>query len=437
MAGSAAVGVKCKLYHPAVAFVILRRDLETGSDVSIMEAKVFEQLVTKGESKLVLLVMDGLGGLPHPETGKTELESARTPNLDRLAKHGSVGLHTPVAPGITPGSGPGHLGLFGYDPIANEVGRGVLSALGVGIELEPQDVAARVNFATLEGGVITDRRAGRIPTEEGARLCRKLEAIKLPGIEIIIRPEMQYRAVVVFRGEGLGAELTDTDPQKTGLAPLPVRARRDDPAARRTAELFNEFIRQANEILASEKPANTILLRGFDRLPKLATFEEKYGLKSAVIAVYPMYRGLARLVGMQVLDPGHSPAEEIARLEAAWGEYDFFFVHVKPTDSAGEDGAFERKVQVIEEVDALIPRIEALGPDVLVVTGDHSTPALLRAHSWHPVPLLLVSRYARRNAWVEKFGESDCARGALGHIRAVDILPLMLAHGLRLQKFGA
>lgn len=399
--------------------------------------EVLQELVTKADTKLVLLVMDGLGGLPHPETGKTELETARTPNLDRLAKISSIGLHTPVAPGITPGSGPGHLGLFGYDPVQNEVGRGVLSALGVGIELTPEDVACRVNFATMENGVITDRRAGRIPTEVGARLCKKLESIRIPGVEITIRPEMQYRAVIVFRGEGLGAKLADTDPQKTGLAPLPVRATADDPASQRTAGLFNEFIRQANEVLEEERPANTILLRGFDKLPHLPTFREKYGLGSAVIAVYPMYRGLARLVGMEVLDAGHSIEEEFEALKQNWAKYDFFFVHVKPTDSSGEDGAFDKKAQVIEEVDALIPRLEALQPDVLVVTGDHSTPALLKAHSWHPVPILLASRYARRNQWVEKFGESDCARGALGFIRSIDILPLMLAHGLRLQKFGA
>jgi len=398
---------------------------------------VLQELVTKADTKLVLLVMDGLGGLPHPETGKTELETARTPNLDRLAKISSIGLHTPVATGITPGSGPGHLGLFGYDPVQNEVGRGVLSALGVGIELKPADVACRVNFATLENGVITDRRAGRIPTEEGARLCKKLESIRIPGVEIIIRPEMQYRAVIVFRGEDLGADLSDTDPQKTGLAPLPVRATSDDPASQRTAGLFNEFVRQANQVLAEERPANTILLRGFDKLPQLPTFQEKYGLGSAVIAVYPMYRGLARLVGMEVLDAGHSIEEEFEVLKQNWDKYDFFFVHVKPTDSSGEDGAFEKKSQVIEEVDALIPRVEALKPDVLVVTGDHSTPALLKAHSWHPVPILLASRYARRNMWVEKFGESECARGALGFIKSTDILPLMLAHGLRLQKFGA
>jgi 2,3-bisphosphoglycerate-independent phosphoglycerate mutase len=321
--------------------------------------------------------------------------------------------------------------------VQNEVGRGVLSALGVGIELKPADVACRVNFATLENGVITDRRAGRIPTEEGARLCKKLESIRIPGVEIVIRPEMQYRAVIVFRGEDLGADLSDTDPQKTGLAPLPVRATSDDPASQRTAGLFNEFVRQANQVLAEERPANTILLRGFDKLPQLPTFQEKYGLGSAVIAVYPMYRGLARLVGMQVLDAGHSIEEEFEVLKQNWDKYDFFFVHVKPTDSSGEDGAFEKKSQVIEEVDALIPRVEALKPDVLVVTGDHSTPALLKAHSWHPVPILLASRYARRNMWVEKFGESECARGALGFIKSTDILPLMLAHGLRLQKFGA
>lgn len=398
---------------------------------------VVQELVTSSDSKLVLLVMDGLGGLPHPQTGKTELETARTPNLDELAKRSSVGLQTPVAPGITPGSGPGHLGLFGLDPVRNLVGRGVLSALGVGIDLNPSDVACRVNFATKQNGVIVDRRAGRIPTEEGARLCQILERITLPGVEIIVRPEMQYRAVVVFRGEGLGADLSDTDPQKTGVPPLPVQARGTDAASQRTAALFNEFVRQADQLLAHEHPANTILLRGFDRLPHLPTFAERYGLKSAVIAVYPMYRGLARLVGMQVLDAGHEIEDEFETLERHWSEFDFFFLHVKPTDSSGEDGAFDRKVQVIETVDRLVPRLLALHPDVLAVTGDHSTPAALKAHSWHPVPILLSGRYVRVNPWVEKFGESDCARGALGFIHASDIMPLMLANGLRLQKFGA
>src|SRR5690554_5733127 len=323
--------------------------------------------------KLVLLVLDGLGGLPHPETGKTELETARTPNLDELARRGSLGLHDPVGPGITPGSGPGHLALFGYDPVEQLVGRGVLSALGVGLELQPTDVAARINFASMKDGKIVDRRAGRIPTEEGVRLAERLAGIRIPGVEILVRAEMQHRAVVVFRGEGLSPHVTDSDPQETGVPALPVEPTRAEPEAARMAEVGNQFVAEVNRVLADEWPANTVLLRGFDRQPNLPTFQERYGVNPAVIAVYPMYRGLARLVGMTVLDGGHEIAEEFDRLEAAWNDFDFFFVHVKPTDSAGEDGDFDRKVQVIEEVDAQIPRLLKLEPAAILVTGDHST----------------------------------------------------------------
>jgi len=401
----------------------------------IMEELV-QQLATPG-GKMVLLVLDGLGGLPHPETGKTELETARTPNLDALARKGSLGLHDPVAPGITPGSGPGHLGLFGYDPVKHLVGRGVLSALGVGLELGPQDVAARINFASMKDGVIVDRRAGRIPSEEGARLVEKLSQIRLPGVEIELKAEMQHRAVVVFRGEGLSPHVTDSDPQETGVPARRVEPTSSEPEAARMAEVANQFIAEVNRVLADEWPANTVLLRGFDRMPNLPSFQERYGVNPAVIAVYPMYRGLARLVGMTVLDAGQEISDEFDRLEAAWNDFDFFFVHVKPTDSAGEDGDFDRKVQVIEEVDAQIPRLLKLEPAAILVTGDHSTPALFRAHSWHPVPFLIASQWSRWENDCEGFGERACSRGQLGRVRAVDLMPLLLAHAGRLKKFGA
>ncbi|BAS28536.1 2,3-bisphosphoglycerate-independent phosphoglycerate mutase [Limnochorda pilosa] len=385
--------------------------------------------------KLVLLVMDGLGGLPHPETGRTELETARTPNLDALARKGSLGLHDPVAPGITPGSGPGHLGLFGYDPVENLVGRGVLSALGVGMELEATDVAARINFASKKDGKIVDRRAGRIPTEECVRLTDKLSRIRIPRVEILVRPEMQHRAVVVFRGQGLSPHVTDSDPQQTGVPPLKVEAR--EPGAASMAELANRFVEEVDRALADEWPANTVLLRGFDRQPDLPSFPERYGVNPAVIAVYPMYRGLARLVGMKVLDGGHGIAEEFDRLEAAWSDFDFFFVHVKPTDSAGEDGDFDRKVRTIEEVDAQIPRLLKLDPAAVLVTGDHSTPATFKAHTWHPVPFLIHSRWSRWENDAEGFGERACSRGQLGRVRAKELMPLLLAHAGRLAKFGA
>lgn len=397
--------------------------------------RILQRLATPADSKLVLLVLDGLGGLPDEQSGLTELESAQTPNMDRLARENSIGLATPLLPGVTPGSAPAHLALFGYDAFEYEIGRGVLSAVGVGLDLGPADVACRINFATMQDGLITDRRAGRIPTEEGARLCEVLSTIEIPGVEIIVRPEMQYRAVIVWRGEGLSDAIADTDPQTTGAAPLPARALK--PEAEKTAEIISRFVAEANRLLADEPQANTILLRGFGRLPSIPTFQELYGLKAAVIAAYPMYRGLAKLVGMEELPAGQTFADQVASLKKAWHDYDYFFLHVKGSDAAGEDGDFARKVSVIEEVDAGLSELLALDPDVLVVTGDHSTPARLLAHSWHPVPVLLASRHARPNAWAERFGESDAARGTLGHIRSQDLMGLMLAHGQRLKKFGA
>lgn len=386
--------------------------------------------------KMVLLVMDGLGGLPHPETGLTELEAARTPVMDRLAKDASCGLSLPVAPGVTPGSGPGHLGLFGYDPQRYNVGRGVLSALGVGLSLEPEDVAARINFATRQGEVIVDRRAGRIPTEECRRLARMLnDRVRLPGVSVHVEAEMQHRAVAIFHGEGLSPYLTDSDPQKTGVPALPVQATR--PEAQRSADVVNAFIRQAHEVLASEHPANAVLLRGFDRQPELPRLPEVFGIRAAAIAYYPMYRGLARLVGMEPFIPGPEPADAVAKALELWDRFDLLFIHIKGTDSAGEDGDWARKSRVIEAVDAALPPLIERSPSALVITGDHSTPALLKMHSFHPVPVMLWGHSARKDRWIEKFGESQCARGGLGHIRAVDILPLMLAHAGRLNKFGA
>jgi 2,3-bisphosphoglycerate-independent phosphoglycerate mutase len=402
----------------------------------VTDQNFVSSLVIPGTTKIVLLVLDGLGGVPLEPGGMTELETARTPHLDALARDGICGLHDPVGPGITPGSGPAHLALFGYDPLEHQVGRGVLEALGIGFELQAGDVAARGNFCTVdEKGLITDRRAGRIPTEKGAQLVDLLRSIVLPGVQTFVEPVKEYRLVVIIRGEDLAGPLTETDPQRLGVAPLAVKALR--PEAERTAALFNQWIAQAREILADQHPANMVTLRGLDKNPGLPSMEQLYGLRSAAVAVYPMYRGAARLVGMTVLPTGETVQEELETLRAHWGEYDFFFVHVKKTDSAGEDGDFERKVSLIEEVDKLvIPAILRLLPDVLVVTGDHSTPAMLRSHSWHPVPVLLYSRHCRSDSSTS-FSERDCARGALGRFPATNIMPLALANALRLTKFGA
>ena len=389
------------------------------------------------KGKIVMLVMDGLGGLPLTTTGKTELETANTPNMDKLAAEAELGLHHSVPYGITPGSGQAHLGLFGYDPIKYEIGRGVLSALGIDFDLGPNDVAARGNFCTVDDdGVITDRRAGRIPTEEGQRLCQLLkEKVQLPGVELFLEPEKEYRFVFVLRGEGLDGHVSDTDPQAVGKKAHVAEAQK--PEAEKMAELVREFVRQGNEILKEEAPANSFVLRGLAGMPKWPKFNEVWGLNSVAIAMYPMYRGVAKVVGMTVLHPAESMSQEIDMLEEYWDKHDFFFVHIKKTDSYGEDGNFDAKVGIIEEVDALIPRIMALDPDVLIITGDHSTPARLKAHSWHPIPTMLWSKNARPDG-IDSFGERECVKGSLGsRFDANDLMPLALSHALRLEKFGA
>jgi len=402
-----------------------------------MDIDLLSTLVTASDTRMVLLVIDGLGGLPHPETGLTELETATTPNLDSLARDSICGLIHPVGPGITPGSGPGHLALFGYDPLGCEVGRGVLSALGVGIKLSPEDLAARVNFCTVEGGRVVDRRAGRISTEENERLCQKLGNISLDGVKVTVRTEKEHRAALVFHGSGLSDRITDTDPQRDGLPLEPCRAEEGAGAeAEITAELVNSYLEKAAEVLADEHPANMIITRGFSKLPDLPKITDLYRIRAGAIATYPMYRAVARLVGMKLVDTGGTFTEEIDALRNSWEEFDYFFVHYKYTDSRGEDGDFDAKVKCIEEVDVEIPRILELDPDVLVVTGDHSTPALLKMHSWHPSPLLLRSRWERKDP-VEVFGEGACARGGLGIFQARHLMGLMLANALRLNKYGA
>jgi 2,3-bisphosphoglycerate-independent phosphoglycerate mutase len=400
------------------------------------QTELMTSLSIKNDTKIVLLVMDGVGGVPMEPGGPTELEAAHTPNLDALAARSMCGLSDPVSPGITPGSGPGHLALFGYDPLQYEIGRGVLEALGIGFHLQPTDVAARGNFCTVDAnGLITDRRAGRIPTEEGARRVELLRSIRLPGVQTFVEPVKEYRFALVLRGEGLAGDIHDTDPQQTGVAPLSAVAY--DLAAERTAKLVNQWIAEAASILADYPPANMLTLRGFAVDPNLPKFPDVYKLRAAAVAVYPMYKGVSRLVGMEILPVnGDAPADEFATVRQHWDEYDFFFVHIKKTDSTGEDGNFEAKAHVIEMVDEALPALSDLEPDVLIVTGDHSTPALLRSHSWHPLPILISARAGRSDP-VTAFGETACLRGSLGHIRHVDIMPLAMAHALRLTKYGA
>ncbi|MCI0453716.1 MAG: 2,3-bisphosphoglycerate-independent phosphoglycerate mutase [Candidatus Dadabacteria bacterium] len=405
--------------------------------------EIIRELLEPNDTKIVLCVLDGLGGLPLD--GKTELEAASTPNLDELSRRGACGLHMPVARGITPGSGPSHLGLFGYDPFRYEIGRGVLEALGLGIELSPSEVAIRGNFATLKykgaKPIIADRRGGRIATEENKRIAGRIrEKIRsIDGVKVSITSGMEHRFALVFTfPEPLpsGADdITDTDPQKEGKAPLKPTPRRKE--AERVAHIAERFIEIATEIIKDEKAANYLLLRGFSVYPNLPQFSQAYGLKAATTAAYPMYRGVAKLLGMDVLEvQDASTRSGVETLKRHFKEYDFFYFHVKKTDSYGEDGNYWGKVKVIEEFDSFVPEILNLKPDVLVVTGDHSTPAVLKSHSWHPVPFLLHSPYTRGGGSLG-FSEKECLKGELGIFRATDAMPLILSHAKRLQKFGA
>jgi 2,3-bisphosphoglycerate-independent phosphoglycerate mutase len=404
-----------------------------------LSESILESLVLEHTSKIVLLVLDGLGDLPHPDRrGQTPLEAARTPHLDALAPRSALGRLLPVAPGITPGSGPGHLALFGYDPIATQVGRGVLEALGAGLELRHGDVAARANFCAVDAaGEVTDRRAGRIPTETCERLVARLkaEASRFEDVELVLKAGMGHRFVAVLRGPGLGGEVSDADPHREGHPVPPARAAEGTPSAK-TARIANAFLARAREVLRDEHPANGVLMRGFSERPRLPGYRERFRLRAAAIAAYPMYRGVAQLAGMEVVPTGESPADAFATAKSRWSEFDYFFIHVKGTDMAGEDGNFDAKVATIEKVDGALPALTSLGPDVLCVTGDHSTPVPVKGHSWHPVPVLIHSKWSGADG-AGHFHEATARAGSLGTMASRDLVAVLLANAGRLDKFGA
>jgi len=392
------------------------------------------KIVQKAETKLVLLVMDGVGDLP--VNGRTPLQAASTPNLDSIASQSELGQTIPVFPGVTPGSGPGHLGIFGYDPVKYQIGRGILEALGTDVEVGTKDVVARANFATVKDGIVVDRRAGRPATEVSSKIVKLLNSSirEIQGVRVSFYPGKEHRFVVKLTGDDLSDELTDADPQKEGR---PIEWSKPlTSSANKTAEIVNELMRRIRDTLKNEPKMNFALIRGFSKYPHLPQFPEIYKLKAAAIATYPMYRGIAKLVGMEVVKTGSEIQDELESLKKCWNDFDFFYVHIKKTDSYGEDGNFEAKVKVIEEVDRLIPELIKLNPDVLAVTGDHSTPVLMKSHSWHPVPLMIRSEFSRKGL-NSKFDEFECARGTLGTVQALDVMSLILAHGMRLEKFGA
>ncbi len=399
-----------------------------------MDLELIRRLSIPAETKVVLCVLDGLGGLPGPR-GRTELEEASTRHLDRLAEYGTVGQTQPAGIGVTVGSGPGHTALFGFDPFEFEIGRGALEATGIDFQLGPNDLAARGNLCTVDGdGNITDRRAGRVATEVTAEIAEQLSAIELPDAEVFVEAVREHRFVLVIRGEGLSPAITETDPQREAVPPLLVEA--SDPAAERTASLVNSFVEQARKLIEGRDQANHLLLRGWSVRPSLPQIPELWKLRAAACTVYPMYRGLAQLAGMEAIDGGDSIATQFEALKRHWDDYDFFFVHYKATDAAGEDGDFDRKVQAIRDFDDCLPQLLALEPDVLVIAGDHSTPAVMAAHSWHPVPLLISGMNVRPDL-AKAFTELECVTGGIGTIPATELLPIAFAHAGRLAKYGA
>ena len=400
----------------------------------MIDLDVIRDCYTSTSSKIVMLVVDGLGGLARPDTGMSELEQAEIPNLDALARVSACGLTTPVLPGVAPGSGPGHLALFGYDPLKYLIGRGALEALGIDVALQRGDVAARGNFCTVNPqGALIDRRAGRIATDLSAPLCQRLDRIEIEGVELDVYPVQDYRFVLRLRGDGLSEALSETDPQRLGVPPLPAEPL--EAKAQNTADIVNEFVAQARQLLAEEEAANMTLLRGFARLPSLPPMGEVYRLDPAAIAAYPMYRGLATVAGMKVIPTGGTFADELETLKQCFDQHDFFFIHYKAADAAGEDGDFDAKVKSLEALDRFILQIQELESDVLMVAGDHSTPAIMAGHSWHPVPFMIHSRWTGGEG-VSAFNEKTCAQGSIGRIPATQIMLLALAHAGKLTKFG-
>lgn len=396
--------------------------------------KIAKELTIETNSKIILLVLDGLGDLPSKE--KTPLEAAHTPHLDALAAKSVCGLTDPIFRGITPGSGPAHLALFGYNPTKYLLGRGILEALGIEVDVGKRDLVARGNFATLKEGLIVDRRAGRIPTSQNKSLCQKLNNSlkRRQGITITLFPGREHRFVVKFSREGLSDSLSDADPQKEGKPRAYTQALTTDAA--QTAKIVNDFLDEATKILSDSSPANTVLLRGFSKHPSLPTMNELYKLRPVAIAHYPMYKGLAKLVGMKILHPREGLRALVETVEKSYNDYNFFFVHVKKTDSSGEDGNFEAKKEIIEEVDSYLPHLLDLQPEVLAVTADHSTPCRLKSHSWHPNPFLIYSSASMPDR-VTVFSERECSQGYLGRFQSIYAMPLMLAHAGKLKKFGA
>ncbi|MHA2162844.1 MAG: 2,3-bisphosphoglycerate-independent phosphoglycerate mutase [Candidatus Thorarchaeota archaeon] len=406
----------------------------------------------------VLIVLDGLGDRPVPDLkGKTPLQAAKTPFLDKLAKEGQSGLVDIISPGVTPGSDTAHLALFGYDPVESYPGRGPLEALGAGLPSKPGDVAFRSNFGTVDVDMkVIDRRAGRAFTsDEGAILQDVLKGIEIDGVKVHFIATVEHRGAVVLEGKGLSGEITDTDPHETGVKPLESNPL--IPKAKKTSDVVNKLTVIAHErlkdidlnadrIKRGLPPANTLLLRGAGQHGHIPTLQERFGIKSAVIAGGALYIGTAKYVGMEhILVEGQTGTidtnfEGIAEqaINCVHNGYDYVFLHIKATDNASHDLDYDQKMLAIERTDGMIGRILEKVEDkvVISVTGDHSTPVTIGEHTCDPVPVLLWSKFLRADS-VSKFSEIDAAQGALHRIRGSDVMPTLLGYAGFIKKFGA
>ncbi|MHA2179286.1 MAG: 2,3-bisphosphoglycerate-independent phosphoglycerate mutase [Candidatus Thorarchaeota archaeon] len=406
----------------------------------------------------VFVVMDGVGDRPQKELGgKTPLEAAKTPTLDKMAAEGQSALMNVIGPGITPGSDTAHLALFGYDPLAEYPGRGPLEAFGAGLETKPGDVAFRSNFATVDSKmVVLDRRAGRtFSPEEQEELQAALNGLEINDVKVRFIATVEHRGALVLEGEGLYAEISDVDPHETGKKILTVRALK--PEAEKTAKVVNELMRVAHERMKGLETnkkrakkglplANAILLRGPGRHSDVPSLPQRYGIKSAVIAGGALYIGSAKYVGMEhiqvegqtgTIDTNFDniAAKTIETIESG---FNYVFVHIKATDNASHDGNAKEKILAIERTDAMIGKIlEKVGDKiVMAVTGDHSTPVCIKEHSCDPVPILFWSNFIRPDS-VKRFSEIDAAKGAMHTIRGIDVMPLLLGYAGYIDKFGA
>jgi len=410
-------------------------------------------------SKVLIVLLDGLGDRPSRSlNGMTPLQMAHKPGLDELAAEGITGIMDPVAPGIPVGSDTGHLSILGYDPYRYYTGRGPLEALGAGMDLRPGDVAFRVNFATVgDDWTVIDRRAGRISTEEARALGEAIREMAA-GFDSEFRFEflstVEHRGVLVMRGDGLSDEVTDVDPHREGVKAEMPRPRSQTPEAERTARELERFLRRAREVLESHplnvervkkglRPANAILPRGAGKMPKLPSLRERFGVSSVVIAGGALYRGVCRAAGMDVrivpTATGTLNTDLNAKFNAAFESlrtYDLVFLHIKGTDTASHDRNPAVKASFIEKVDReLRARIDQLQDVVVCVTGDHTTSSIDGRHHGDPVPILIWGEGVRRDK-VVRFDEVSCADGALGRIRGLDVMNVLMDLVGRVEMFG-